>query len=129
VPEYRTDFIFALVGEELGLAGTGTVVLAYGLFALAGLGIAWRARDMFGLLLGSGLTFLVSLQALINMGVVTSLLPNKGLPLPLVSKGGSNLFIMLILVGLLFSVARTTARSRSREGATFEIEESAANQA
>jgi cell division protein FtsW len=68
--------------------------------------IAMRARDTFGFLLASGITFLISLQAAINIGVVTSALPNKGLPLPLISYGGSNLLAMLICIGLLFSVAR-----------------------
>jgi cell division protein FtsW len=73
---------------------------------LCGLYIALNANDPFGLLLGSGITFLIGTQAFINIGVVTGALPNKGLPLPFISYGGSNLLVMLTCVGLLVSVAR-----------------------
>ena len=76
------------------------------LIAICGIFIALNSRDNFGCLLASGVTFLISLQAAINIGVVTSVLPNKGLPLPFISYGGSNLLAMLIGVGILFSVAR-----------------------
>jgi cell division protein FtsW len=74
-----------------------------------GLYIARRAEDKFGLLLGTGLTFMIGIQAFINMGVVTSLLPNKGMPLPFISYGGSNLLLMLVSVGLLLSISRFAA--------------------
>jgi cell division protein FtsW len=106
LPEIQTDFILANIGEELGLIATLFVVLAFVVIAICGIYIAMRARDTFGFLLASGITFLISLQAAINIGVVTSALPNKGLPLPFISYGGSNLLAMLICVGLLFSVAR-----------------------
>ncbi|MSR42482.1 MAG: putative lipid II flippase FtsW [Pedosphaera sp.] len=106
VPEHHTDFIFSIVGEELGLVATLGVVAAFVAFVICGLYIARRARDNFGLLLGSGITFLIGLQAFINIGVVTSALPNKGLPLPFISYGGSSLLMMLTCVGLLLSVAR-----------------------
>jgi cell division protein FtsW len=106
LPEIQTDFIFANIGEELGLIATLFVVLAFVVIAICGMFIAMRARDTFGFLLASGITFLISLQAAINIGVVTSALPNKGLPLPFISYGGSNLLAMLICIGLLFSVAR-----------------------
>jgi cell division protein FtsW len=106
LPEIQTDFIFANIGEELGLIATLFVVLSFIVIAICGMFIAMRARDTFGFLLASGITFLISLQAAINIGVVTSALPNKGLPLPLISYGGSNLLAMLICIGLLFSVAR-----------------------
>jgi cell division protein FtsW len=82
------------------------VVLAFVVMAICGIYIAMHARDTFGFLLASGITFLISLQAAINIGVVTSALPNKGLPLPFISYGGSNLLAMLTCIGLLFSVAR-----------------------
>ena len=80
--------------------------LAFVVIVICGIYIALNARDTFGLLLGSGITFLIGLQAFINIGVVTSALPNKGLPLPFISYGGSNLLAMLAGVGLLFSIAR-----------------------
>ena len=106
LPEIQTDFIFANIGEELGLVATLFVVLLFVTLAICGIYIALNARDTFGFLLASGITFLISLQAAINIGVVTSALPNKGLPLPFISYGGSNLLAMLICIGLLFSVAR-----------------------
>jgi cell division protein FtsW len=106
VPEHHTDFILSIIGEELGLVATLLVVLTFVIFVICALYIASRARDTFGLLLASGLTLLIGLQAAINIGVVTSALPNKGLPLPFISYGGSNLLAMLTCVGLLISVAR-----------------------
>ena len=106
VPENHTDFIFSIIGEELGLVATLLVVVAFVAIVLCGIYIALNARDTFGLLLGSGITFLIGLQAFINIGVVTSALPNKGLPLPFISYGGSNLLMMLTSIGLLLSIAR-----------------------
>ena len=106
VPEHHTDFIFSIIGEELGLLATLLVILAFVVIALCGIYIALHARDTFGTLLAIGITLLISLQAAINIGVVTSALPNKGLPLPLISYGGSNLLAMFTCVGILFSVAR-----------------------
>jgi cell division protein FtsW len=106
VPEIQSDFIFANIGEELGLIATLLVVLAFLLIAVCGIYIALNSRDTFGCLLASGITFLISLQAAINIGVVTSVLPNKGLALPFISSGGSSLLAMLIGVGILLSVAR-----------------------
>ena len=100
VPEHHTDFIFSIIGEELGLIATLLVIVAFMAMMICGIYIARRARDTFGLLLGSGITLLIGLQAFINIGVVTSALPNKGLPLPFISYGGSNLLVMLTCVGL-----------------------------
>jgi cell division protein FtsW len=111
VPEHHTDFIFAIIGEELGLVATLLVVVAFLVILLCGLYIALRAPDRFGLLLGCGVTFLIGLQAFINIGVVTGALPNKGLPLPFISYGGSNLLAMLACIGLLFSIARRARES------------------
>ena len=111
VPEHHTDFIFAIIGEELGLVATLLVVAAFLVILLCGLYIALRAPDRFGLLLGCGVTFLIGLQAFINIGVVTGALPNKGLPLPFISYGGSNLLAMLACIGLLFSIARRARES------------------
>ena len=104
--EGHSDFIFANIGEELGLAATGLVVIAFFLITVCGIYIAMNARDQFGSQLAIGVTTLIGFQAVINIGVVTSLLPNKGLALPFISSGGSSLLAMLIGVGILFSVAR-----------------------
>ncbi len=106
IPEHHNDFILSMVGEELGLIATILVVAAFIVIILCGLYISLKAPDTFGLLLGCGITFLIGFQAFINIGVVTSTLPNKGLPLPFISYGGSNLLIMLTNVGLLLSIAR-----------------------
>ena len=113
VPEHHTDFILSIIGEELGLIATLLVVAAFVVLVLCGFYIALNARDTFGTLLAAGVTLLIGLQAAINIGVVTSALPNKGLPLPFISYGGSNLLAMLVCVGILFSVARQ-AHQRER---------------
>ncbi len=106
VPEHHTDFILSIIGEELGVIATLLIVAAFAAIVLAGIYIAVNACDTFGLLLGSGLSFLIGMQAFINVAVVTSVLPNKGLPLPFISYGGSNLVMMLAIVGILLSIAR-----------------------
>ena len=111
VPEHHTDFIFSIIGEELGLIATLLVIAAFVVIVFCGIYIAMKAADTFGLLLGSGITFLIGLQAFINIGVVTGALPNKGLPLPFISYGGSNLLIALVSVGLLLSIARQARES------------------
>jgi cell division protein FtsW len=126
LPEHDTDFILPVVGQELGLVFTLGVLLAFVVVVICGCSIAWRARDNFGFLLGTGLTFLIGLQAFINIGVVTDVLPNKGLPLPFISRGGSNLVVMLICVGLLISVARIAARAERRQPHHAEAEEMSA---
>ena len=113
VPEHHTDFILSIIGEELGLIATLLVIAAFVAIVFCGIYIALSSIDTFGLLLGSGITFLIGLQAFINIGVVTSALPNKGLPLPFISYGGSNLLIMLASVGVLLSIAR---QAREAEG-------------
>lgn len=111
VPENQTDFILSIIGEELGLVATLGMVLTYLVVVGSGLYIASHARDRFGFLLGAGISLLIGFQAFINIAVVTSLLPNKGLPLPFVSYGGSSLLTMLVGVGLLLSVSRNTEES------------------
>lgn len=106
LPEAHTDFIFPMVGEELGFWGVGGAVLAFILLTFAGMCIASYAPNRFGKLLGFGLTFLLALEALLNMGVTTALLPNKGLPLPFVSYGGSSLLAAMMAVGVLINIHR-----------------------
>ncbi len=106
LPEAHTDFVLALVGEELGLVGTTAIMALFLLLVLRGFQIADRARMPFGYFLGTGLTMLIGVQALINAGVVTGLLPTKGLTLPLVSYGGSSLVVSLVAIGILLSISR-----------------------
>ena len=116
LPEQQTDFIFAVIGEEMGLFVTVGVVLVFTVFILSGLFIAWNARDRFGFLMAAGVTFLIGLQAFINMAVVTNTLPNKGLSLPFISYGGSNLLFMMAGVGVLVSVANHSLRTHGQHG-------------
>lgn len=106
LPFAHTDFIFPMIGEELGLRVTLLVVFAYLIILLCGTIIALRARDRFGMLLGLGIVTLLSLQAAVNIGVTTALLPNKGLPLPFISYGGSNLALCLLGIGILVNIYR-----------------------
>ncbi len=106
LPEAHTDFVLALVGEELGLLGTVTIMLLFGLFVIKGFQVASRARHPFGRHLAMGITMLIGMQALVNAGVVTGLLPTKGLTLPFVSYGGSSLVANLFGVGILLNISR-----------------------
>jgi cell division protein FtsW len=116
LPEAHTDFVLALVGEELGLIGTATVILLFAFFVWRGFQIAARARMPFGRYLGMGITLLIGGQALVNAAVVTGLLPTKGLTLPFVSYGGSSLVVSLIGVGILLSISRDRHAGGSRGG-------------
>ncbi len=123
VPEHHTDFILAIIGEELGLIATLLICGAFVAILGCGVYIASHARDTFSTLLAAGLTFLIGLQAMINIGVVTNALPNKGLPLPFISYGGSNLLAMLICVGLILNVARHAREAESGLTAGLESAE------
>ncbi|HEX2068907.1 MAG TPA: FtsW/RodA/SpoVE family cell cycle protein, partial [Actinomycetota bacterium] len=107
VPNAHTDFIFSILGEELGLVGEVVVLALFGAFLYCGIRIAIRARDAFGRLLAAGITGWLGLQTLINLGAVTGLLPITGVPLPFLSFGGSALVVSLAATGLLFSIGRT----------------------
>ncbi len=106
LPEAHTDFILPMAGEELGLRGTLLVVLAFVLIVISGMCIACYAPDRFGKLLGFGLSTLLGLEGLMNMGVTTGILPNKGLPLPFVSYGGTSLIMAMISIGILCNIHR-----------------------
>ncbi len=122
LPLHQTDFIFSLIGEELGLVATAAVVFIFAVLVISGVCIAARARDHFGFLLGAGITFLIGLQAFINIGVVTNTLPNKGLALPFISYGGSSLLVMLVSVGVLASIARRGGEAESLAASAIEPE-------
>ena len=106
LPYAHTDFIFPMIGEELGLRISLLVVFLFLVIIVCGMMIALHAKDRFGLLLGCGLISLMGLQAAVNIGVTTSLLPNKGLPLPFISYGGSNLVACLFGIGILLNINR-----------------------
>ncbi|MGE5552442.1 MAG: putative lipid II flippase FtsW [Betaproteobacteria bacterium] len=106
LPEQHTDFIFAILGEELGLLGTLTVVALYFVFAWRGYRIAINAPDEFGSLLAAGLTSVVAFQAILNMMVISGSLPITGVTLPLLSYGGSSLAITLSCVGILLNISK-----------------------
>ena len=123
VSEHQTDFILAIIGEELGLVATLGVVLGFVLIVICGIYIAAHARDTFGMMLAAGITFLIGSQAFINIGVVTNTLPNKGIALPFISYGGSSLLAMLGCIGLLFSVARQGRAPEIKPANPFATEE------
>lgn len=106
LPEGHTDFVLALVGEELGLIGTSGLLALFAIFVCKGFRVAALAPDLFGRYLALGITMLLGVQALINAGVVSGMLPTKGLTLPLVSYGGSSLLATMLAIGILLSVAR-----------------------
>ena len=106
LPEPHTDFIYAIIGEELGLIGTFAVVLAFLFFLWRGLRISWKAPDPFGQFLAMGITIMIALGALINISVAIGLLPTKGLPLPFISSGGSSLLVNMIGVGVLLNISQ-----------------------
>ncbi len=105
LPEAHTDFIFSVVGEELGLVGVLVVIALYAFFCYRGLRIALEAPDLFGRYLAIGCTLLIGLGAVLNIGVVMGMLPTKGLTLPFISYGGSSLVTSLIAVGMLLNVS------------------------
>jgi cell division protein FtsW len=111
LPNAHTDFIFAIIGEELGLVGTLLIVALFVAFAAAGIRAALRAPDRFGTLLAAGVTAWVVVQALINIGAVSAVMPVTGVPLPFVSFGGSSLVITMAAVGILVNIARQPART------------------
>lgn len=106
LPASHTDFIFCLVGEELGLIGAGLVIALFLFLFLRGITIAGRSRDSFHYYLAYGLTMMLALQALINFAVVTGMVPTKGLPLPFMSYGGSALLVNMAVIGLLLRISK-----------------------
>jgi cell division protein FtsW len=107
LPEAHTDFIFSIIGEELGLWFTVGVVATFAIIFIAGLVHLRRAPNLFHFLLVTGCVLLICLQSIVNLGVVTALLPNKGMPLPFISAGLSNLLLMGVLLGIIINTQRT----------------------
>jgi cell division protein FtsW len=112
LPEAHTDFVFAVIGEELGLVGTLSVIVLFGLLTYGGLRIASRSPDMFTRLAAAGVTAWIAVQAIVNIGAVIGLLPITGIPLPLVSYGGSALLSTMVGIGMLLSFARREPGAR-----------------
>lgn len=110
LPEVVTDSIFAVIGEELGFIGTGVIVIAYFVIIWRGLQIAERAPDLFGRLLAGGITALIGLQIVLNLGGMVGLVPLTGLPLPFISYGRSSLLINLVEMGILLGISRYRLR-------------------
>jgi cell division protein FtsW len=109
LPEAHTDFIFSIIGEELGLIGTTVVLAAFALIAWRGLRVSLLAPDRFGSLMALGITMMIAVQALLNITVVTGLAPTKGLPLPFVSNGGSSLLINMVAMGVLLNISQQSS--------------------
>ena len=106
LPEPHTDFIYAVIGEELGLVGATGTLICFCLIAWRGLRITVRAQDTFGAFVALGITTMIVVQAFVNMSIVLGLMPTKGIPLPLVSAGGSSLVISLLGMGVLLNISQ-----------------------
>ncbi len=105
LPEAHTDFIFSVIGEELGFVGALIIVLLFSILIWRGFTIAYQANDSFGTHLAIGLTLLIGMQAFMNMGIAVGLLPTKGLTLPFISMGGSSLIVLMLSIGVLLNIS------------------------
>lgn len=110
IPEPHNDFIFAILAEELGFLGCLAVIVLFAIFIWRGVLIAMKAQDMFGSLIAIGITGLVGFQAILNIAVVTASIPTTGVALPFFSYGGSALLILLVNVGILLNISRSSAK-------------------
>jgi len=117
LPEAHTEFIFAIIGEELGVAATLLVVLLFAGLFFCGMRISCRASDLFGRLLAFGITMMITVQAAINIAVVTGCLPTKGITLPFISFGGSSLVMSVFEIGILVNIARHAGNVSMDSGA------------
>lgn len=115
LPEDTTDFIFAIIGEELGFIGTTAVIVLFILFVWLGTLLVVRCRDRFGQLLAGGIVLTIAIQAAINIGVVTVVLPTKGIPLPFVSAGGTSMLLSAAAAGVLLNIAKQSAKNITGE--------------
>lgn len=114
LPEPYSDFIFSTVGEELGFLGALAILLLFGLLIWRGMLIAFRAPDIFGTYAAFGLTLLIGMQAIFNIGVVTGLFPTKGLPLPFISHGGTSLVVCMASSGILLNISKFCVRPQRK---------------
>ncbi|MFC1781449.1 FtsW/RodA/SpoVE family cell cycle protein [Planctomycetota bacterium] len=119
VPEDTTDFIFSIIGEELGFAGNAAILLLFIFFVILGIVVVVRCRDNFGRLLASGIVLAIAGQAALNIGVVTVVLPTKGIPLPFVSSGGTSMLLSAAAIGVLINIARQTAYKPDKLDETY----------
>jgi cell division protein FtsW len=123
IPASHTDGIFAILGEELGLIGCLVLIGLFAFLAYRGFKIALEANDSFGMLLASGITCSLIIQAIVNVGVVTASLPFTGVPLPLISFGGSSLVVSMASLGLLLAVSRRTKPAdKAEKEETLEVD-------
>ncbi len=121
LPEAHTDFIFPTIGEELGLRCTLGVVFVYVVIIITATVIATHSRDRFGLLMGFGIVMLLALQAAVNIGVTTAVMPNKGMPLPFISYGGSNLVFCMLCLGILINIYRQGMSDREQQAVNVKM--------
>lgn len=112
LPEPYSDFIFSTVGEELGFLGSIVIIILFGILIWRGIVIAFNAPELFGTFTAFGLTLLIGIQAIINIGVVTGLLPTKGLPLPFISHGGTSLIVCMAASGILLNISKYSSTPR-----------------
>ena len=113
LPADTTDFIFAIIGEELGFVGTSAVILLFIIFVWLGIVVVMRCEDRFGRLLAGGIVLTIAVQAALNIGVVTVVLPTKGIPLPFVSAGGTSMLLSAAAVGVLLNIAKQSTQKPS----------------
>jgi len=117
LPEPQNDFIFAVIGEELGFIGAVAVLSLYLVLVWRGFQVALKAPDLFGSLLAAGITFMIAVQVLINVAVVTGTVPVTGINLPLISAGGSSVFFTLLGIGILLNISKYSREAKSLKGA------------
>lgn len=113
LPEDTTDFIFAIIGEELGLIGTAAIILLFIVFVWLGILVVIRCQDRFGQLLAGGIVLTIATQAAVNIGVVTVVLPTKGIPLPFVSAGGTSMLLSAAAAGVLLNIAKQSPKNKT----------------